>query len=413
MLNPDERVDALRRRLDSGERGGSERDRELLLEFSDEMRFLREEYGDNRHEKLLRHCTIISENAGPLEPVLEDTDAVKDVVRWIHSEYDNHETNRDYRVALRVFGKRVTEGEDLPESLGIVSAKTPRDYDPSPKSVDLLRWDDEVTPMIEAAMNPRDKAAIALQMDAGLRGESELYRLTRSQVIDTPEALKAVVDGKTGEREVALVPSTPYVARWLSEHPSDDPNAPLWCSLSGADQLSYPMFLKMFKEPAKRADIQKRVTPTILRKSNATWLARMGANEALIEDRQGRKRGSKAITRYVAKFGGQDATTQYRALHGEEVEQETAEDHAPIECESCGKENPPDAGLCMWCGRALDAISANAISRAQTAAYHGRAAADEKTQQMALDEAFETMMNQPAFRAKAAERFREDVEADD
>jgi integrase len=410
MIAADERVDALRERLQAGERGGSERDRELLLKFSDEMYFLREEYGDNRHEKLLRHMTIVSENAGPLEPLLEDTAAVKDTVRWIHQEYDNPETNRDYRIALRVFGKRVTEGDDVPDSLDIVSAKTPRDYDPSPKASDLLRWEEDIKPMIEAAMNPRDKAAIALQMDAGLRGESELYRLRRGDIVDSPEALRVVVDGKTGEREVALVPSTPHVSRWLDEHPSDDPDAPMWCKLSAPEQLSYPAFLKMFKEPARRAGVEKRVTPTILRKSNATWLARMGANAALIEDRQGRSRGSDAVARYVATFGGKDATTQYRALHGEDVERETPEDHAPIECDRCGKDNPADAGLCMWCGQALDPIAANTIAEAQEAVYRGRAAADDEATEMAIDQLFEALMDDPKFRSKAVQRLQDQLD---
>ncbi|MFC7173100.1 tyrosine-type recombinase/integrase [Haloplanus litoreus] len=266
--------------------------------------------------------------------------------------------------------------------------------------------------MIDEARNARDKAAIALQMDAGLRGESELYSLTRGQIIDGPEALKVVVDGKTGEREVALVPSTPYVSRWLDEHPEDSGDAPMWCKLGATEHLSYPMFLKMFKEPARRADIEKRVTPTILRKSNATWLARMGANAALIEDRQGRQRGSDAVARYVATFGGEDATTQYRALHGEEVERETAEDHAPIECDRCGKESPPDSGLCMWCGQALDPIAADAISKAQNAAYQGRVSSDDETKQVAIDTLFETMMEHPTLRAKAVQRFRDAADGD-
>lgn len=412
MLNAGDRVDGLRDRLENGDRGGTDRDRELLLEFSDEMFFLREEYGDNRHEKLLRHLTIVSENAGPLEPLLDDTDAVKDTVRWIHQEYDNPETNRDYRVAIRVFGKRVTEGDEVPDSLEIVSAKTPRNYDPSPTSTDLLRWEEDVDPMIEAAANPRDKCAIALQMDAGLRGESELYALTRGDITQTPEALQVVVDGKTGEREIALVPSTPYVSRWLAEHPSEDPDAPLWCGLSSGDQLSYPMFLRMFKDPARRAGVEKRVTPTILRKSNATWLARKGANAALIEERQGRKRGSDAVARYVAKFGGRDATTQYRALHGEEVEEETMEERAPVECDRCERENPADAGLCMWCGQALDPVAASRISDAQAAVYQSRNAADDEAQQMAFDDMFDVMMEHPRFRSRAVDRLGDELDGE-
>jgi len=36
----------------------------------------------------------------------------------------SEETNRDYRVALRVFGKRVTDEDGLPDSLAWITATT-------------------------------------------------------------------------------------------------------------------------------------------------------------------------------------------------------------------------------------------------------------------------------------------------
>jgi hypothetical protein len=43
----------------------------------------------------------------------------EDIVRWINRTYDNEETNRDYRVALSVFGRRTSDenGDDPPESI--------------------------------------------------------------------------------------------------------------------------------------------------------------------------------------------------------------------------------------------------------------------------------------------------------
>lgn len=108
MADPRKGIDTLQSRIENVERGGdSETDRELLLAFSDRLDLLREECGNYRHLKLLRHCTRLAAHAGNLDAALQGRDASEDIVRWIHREYDNEETNRDYRVALRVFARRV------------------------------------------------------------------------------------------------------------------------------------------------------------------------------------------------------------------------------------------------------------------------------------------------------------------
>lgn len=135
---------------------------------------LSSEYSTHRHLKLLRHCTIVAENVGGLAAALEDREAAETIVRWIHREYDNEETNRDYRVALRVFGRRVSDGEDdePPDSLAWIPSGTSSTYDPTPDPSQMLEWDTDIQAMIEATRNSRDAAAIAMQFDAGLRGRS-------------------------------------------------------------------------------------------------------------------------------------------------------------------------------------------------------------------------------------------------
>lgn len=100
--DPKQGVETLRRKLTEGDRGGSDPDRELLLEFSDKLRLRREDYGHYRHEKLLRHLVRMSEHADVElhESILENADeaddktfyeakdAAKTVVRWIHDTYD-------------------------------------------------------------------------------------------------------------------------------------------------------------------------------------------------------------------------------------------------------------------------------------------------------------------------------------
>lgn len=358
MTEPRREIETLKERIENGERDiESERDRERLLEFSERLDLLREEYSDHRHLKLLRHLTRIAENVGGLNDSLSDRDATEDIVRWIHSTYDNEETNRDYRVALRVFGKRIApEDGEPPESIDWVSSKTSRDYDPAPDPADMLELEEDVKPMIENARNPRDKALIGVQYETGLRG-GELYDLTVGDVSDSDHGLLLRVDGKTGQRSIPLVSdfSIPHLQRWLSEHPErDNPDAPLWSKLNKSERYSYQRFLQCFEEAAERVGVTKPVTPTNFRKSNAYWLAKKrDANASLIEDRQGRTRGSKAVARYIARFG-EDTEAQYARLQGKEVEDSEPENRTPVECPRCTRETPRDEPKCMWCGQALD-----------------------------------------------------------
>ena len=356
VTDPQDGIDALRRKVKKGERDIQyDCDRDVLLEFSDRLRLLRQEYSDHRHLKLLRHCVRMAEYAGCLTDALEDRDASEEIVRWINETYENQETNRDYRVALRVFGKRVVDDNDgdPPPSIAWVPSKTSRDYKPTPNPAEMLDFENDVRPMIKATTNVRQEALIALQFDAGLRG-GELYDLTIGDISDGKHGKRVRVDGKTGQRTVDRISSVPHLQKWLSEHPArDDPEVPLWSKLSTPDQVSYQQYLDDFKTPAAKAGVKKPVTPTAFRKSNATWLAKQGANSGLIEDRQGRTRGSKAVSRYVARFG-EDAADQYAKMHGIEVEVDEMEGTAPVKCPRCDRETPADRDFCMWCDQALE-----------------------------------------------------------
>lgn len=158
----------------------------------------------------------------------------------------------------------------------------------------------DIEALLNACYNTRDRAAIALRFDVRLRG-SELYELTVGDISGTQHGLSVRVTGKTGERSVLLIPSIPYVRQWLEQY-SEDVDAPLWSRLHSSEQLTYDAFLKVFKESADRAGVEKPVTPMNLRKSNLAWLVRQGMNARLIEQRQGHAPRSDSVSRYVALF---------------------------------------------------------------------------------------------------------------
>ncbi|PAU83189.1 integrase [Halorubrum salipaludis] len=335
-------------------------DKEILLAFSDRIDLLKSEYTDHRHNKLLRHCTIMAEEVGGLADAFEDRSAAEDIVRWINRTYDNENTNSDYRTALRVLGKRVYEGDGYPPGIEWVPSGTSNSYNPVPDPSNMLDWKEDVLPMIEETMNTRDAALIAMAFDSGARS-GELHDLRVGDVSDHEHGLMIRVDGKTGQRSVSLVPSVPYVQRWMNDHPApDDPGAPLWSKLSKPEDISYRQFKNCFKAPAERAGVTKPVTPTNFRKSNATYLARQGMSQARIEDRQGRKRGSDATAHYIARFGG-EADSEYARIHGLEVDDEETEPIGPVECPRCHERTPREHSTCVWCNQPLEYGALGAI----------------------------------------------------
>ena len=360
---PQASLDRLRDRIEeSGDL--SDDDRKVLQDFDQRLSLLNTEYSTQRQEKLLRHCTIIAEEVGGLADSLTDRDAAEDILAWINRNYDNPETNKDYRIAFRVLAKRVTDGSETPESVDWVPSSTPRSYNPKPNPAEMLDWEDDTLPMIDATFNSRDAALIAVAWDSGARS-GEIRNLTVGDVTEHKHGLQIVVDGKTGQRAVTLIPSVPYLRRWVQDHPrSDEGDAPLWCKLESGESMSYQMFRKALRQAAEKADVTKPVTFTNYRKSSATYLASQSVNQAHIEDHHGWTRGSDVAARYVAIFGG-DSDRELARAHGREVEEEEREAIAPLTCPRCERETPRDEEFCVWCGRALSQEAVASVKEGQ------------------------------------------------
>ena len=388
--NPRQLVDDLRTRL----RGNADEscdvpfdaDRQHLLKMSDNMRLMQSKIGAHRQLKLLRHCRRMAivpewptvgdfhengeaeaagvgdvddveallEEHGQLGLALEFRAGADAIVRWIHSEYENEHTNQDYRTALRSFGRYRLKRDEPPATLEWIPTTTSSDFDPTPSERDLLLWEADVVPMIEATHNPRDSALLAVQFEAGLRS-GELFDLQVGDIYDGQYTVSLHVNGKEGERAVPLVMSLPYLREWLTDDrcPSDD-EAFLWSKLRGEGRPSYRTWRDIFADAADRADVSKEDTPTNFRKSNTRWLVIQGYDQASIEDRQGRVRGSEHTRRYMARFGEESLERSYAKLHGLEVEEDDdAGDVSPLECPRCRRDTPRDRDRCMWCDFAL------------------------------------------------------------
>lgn len=349
----------------------SDDDAEALLKFSRQLDLLNSEYSDYRHEKLLRHCVIMAEEIGGLAEALDSREAAEEIVRWINTERGteeySEETNHDYRVALRIFGKRTLKLDDVPESLSWIPTGTSNSHDPTPHRSDMLEWEEAEKMAKEGTNNDRDAALITVSYELGPRGE-EMHEARVGQKQDADNGIQIVLDGKQGEHSVTLINSVPFLQQWLSDHPApDDDEAYLWCNLDDPyDNASYQTFLERFKSAGKEADIDKPVTPTNFRKSNTYWLAKQGASESLINERQGRTKTSDHARRYLAKFGPENENNQYAELQGLEVETEKTKDRTPVTCPRCDKKTPRDEPFCVWCHQALEPDSVEQLEKEES-----------------------------------------------
>lgn len=127
--SPREEIETLRQHIEeSPEIADNDADR--LLEFSSRVD---DHFRDRRHAKFLRYCTHMAEELDDdlLTAAFEDREATEEILDWIFRNHENDEVNRNFRVALRVFAKRVSDGADdeLPPSISWVPTHTSPDHD--------------------------------------------------------------------------------------------------------------------------------------------------------------------------------------------------------------------------------------------------------------------------------------------
>lgn len=405
-------VDRLRTRIEGACRNGdiSEADRDALIEFSDELFLLSTKYSDHRHEKLLRHCTIVAEEVGGLAAALEEKDATELILRWINRTYDNEETNSDYRTAIRVFGKRVAPDDDgdAPPSIDWIPSGTSSTYDPKPNPAKMLDWHDETVPMVEATSTAQQAAAVALQFDAGLRG-GEFKDLSTDQFTDHRFGLQVTVHGKQGQRTVTLIPSVPYVQKWLEDHPGEKGD-PMWCkdtdpTRSVSDRTIY----NWFERAAELVDVDKPTTLTNFRKSSASFMASRGMSQAHLEQRYGWVRGSKVASRYVAIFGKEHEAETAKAWGKEIQEEDEADPMDPITCPRCDKHTPRERDLCVWCGQALEPGAAELADELENWIVDRMSESADPEQRNRYRRTWQEVREDPEARAEAVDQLAEQI----
>lgn len=277
-------------------------------------------------------------------------------------------TKVNYLTTIKLFwGWMEFKGKVKTNVASFITINNPKSNNLSPND---LYTKDEVKVMRDAAGCFRDRAMVNVLYDSGAR-IGEFLRLKIKDVYFDKYGAKLTVFNKKTEktRHVRIINSVKDLKNWLEFHPhKDDREAYLWVKVGEpglGNPMNYDTAAKQLKKLAKRAGIEKRVTPHLFRHSRATELASK-LNEYNMCMFFGWEIGSDMPRTYI-HLSGKDVEDAILEFHGLKVEEEESND-SPIQCPKCHVANPHEALFCMNCAATLKEDSAEKLIISETSA---------------------------------------------
>ena len=330
--------------------------KKTIRKFVSDMH-LREGIGEHRQLFYLTKLRKIAEwmDDSFLKPELKD---IEKLVRGIDKRYESGNTRDDYKVTIKRFYRWLL-GDDktVPEIVRWIKLNGNPEEKKKPEPIVT---EEEYSKLINACLNPRDKALIALLYDSGCR-ISELLTLRIEDVIFDQYGMVLSVTGKTGSRRVRVIgDSVAYVNEWIRTHPSKsagkENNKPfLFTGIIERERnnvMNYAMVSARLKEIARRAGIKRRIHPHLFRHTRATLLAR-DVPEAPLELQMGWTFGSNQARTYVHLSGRQQDEAILKA-YGIDIQKEKKKTELPITCSRCQTICPAGSKFCLQCSNALN-----------------------------------------------------------
>lgn len=273
-------------------------------------------------------------------------------------------TKADYKNFLKRFVTWLNENDYAPEVRidKIRKIKTAA-YDSVTKTAEMMLSEDEIRRMIEVCTNSRDRALVAVLYEGAFR-IGELATLRWKQVRFSEWNCSITVSFKTKKpRTIPIILALPYLVQWRNDYPipvSEDG----FVFLTGIrhQQLQYAGTTKQIKKIAKRAGIEKHVTPHLLRHSRITNLMKAGTNESIIKKIAWGSLSTKMMGTYL-HLADADIEAEMARLAGVEPPERKRKSGAlePRQCPRCFKINAPTDWICS-CGLPLTEAAAMALA---------------------------------------------------
>lgn len=327
----------------------SAKNRQTLLNFHDYL--LSESIGFSKLERYF--LDLIKFNNMLKKPFEGATEAdIRRVVSEINQTSLSEHTKRGFKLIIRRFYRflRNCDKEDPhPPEVKWMSLKLAHKHSKLPEE---LLTEKEFLAIIRNCDNIRDKALISTIAESGAR-VGEIATMKLKHISFEEYGARLTISGKTGMRKILVVSSSPFLQKWINEHPkNDNPEACLWHNPQG-EFLCYNRIAIILKKAARRAGIKKRVHPHLLRHSRATQLASI-MSESSMKQYFGWVQGSSMAAIYV-HMSGKDTDQAVLQANGIQIQKEKREAvFQPKNCEKCNQTNPPTNKFCQTCGFILD-----------------------------------------------------------
>lgn len=239
-----------------------------------------------------KHLYCIGLLFGKIErdALLLSNEELEGFLAWMTQQGYSYATQQDIKISVKLFysllGQRRLEWLHPKKMLTCF------------KQDELIRQED-IDAMLSICSSKRDRAILSLLWETGLR-TGEIIGLEHKQVELAGYPAHIIVYGKTGERRVPIVASSPALANYLDSS-QRLAEGRIWAREGRMGTIGAPAMLKMLKLLGRKAGIRKRITVQILRHSVATRDGYTYSDRLLCL-----KYGWSRTSRMPANYGHQD-----------------------------------------------------------------------------------------------------------
>jgi len=254
----------------------------------------------------------------------------------------------------------------------IKEVRTPKGARPDPKPLD----ESEVLAMLKAGATPYEKALVAVLYEGGIR-LGELQGIKIGGVAIDQYGARITVNGKTGERPIRLIHSTPFIQAFLEHHPfREDPEAYLFYGIARDNgnyrrdpkkQISPNGLNQILRRLATKAGIKgKRIYPHLLRHSRATVLSKAMTDSELMQVFGWKTRSMVSVYSHLSMRDVEDKLLRIAGVKPKAQEEQSP--LAPKTCPRCKSVNPATSRFCSQCSMILDLTTAMQLEEARAKA---------------------------------------------
>ena len=254
----------------------------------------------------------------------------------------------------------------------IKEIKVPRE-DKNTRHPDDILKPEEIIKLLDASLNSRDRALMALQYELGTR-IWELCNLTWNDIqFDKNPQLGAVIYiyGKKTDRVRYGVStaglSYSYLIAWRNDYPGEPyGDNPVFVKLKSdkLEFLEYGNVRRIFLDAKERAKISKRVYSHLFRATRITHYVEQGLSEGILKEAMWGNQSSNQLKNYISMSPDEEikALRRHMGIEVDELLKPRCVEGSICPEPMCKRINSPTASFCQFCGAPLHEESKNKIN---------------------------------------------------